>query len=254
MKALVTGASSGIGKEIARYLDNLGYELFLVSRNKEQLEKVQASLKNKSKIIVMDLADFQNLKSLYVLLKNENIDVVVNNAGFGVYGPFTSTDLSQELNMIDVNVMSVHVLTKLFLKDMKKRDSGYILNVSSSASFYPGPLMASYYASKAYVRSLTEAISYELEKEHSHVKVCCLCPGPVDTNFNKRAGVEFSVSPLSSKDVAKYAVDGMFRGKRVIVPGFTMRCAKFFSRFASVHFIMKIVYRIQDKKKAKSNS
>jgi len=248
MKALVTGASSGIGREIARYLDKLGYDTILVSRNREALEKLQKSLKNKSKVIVMDLQNLDNLKSLYVLVKNEDIDILVNNAGFGVFGEFTKTELSKEMDMLDLNIKCVHILMKLFLKDMKKRNSGYILNVSSSASFMPGPLMASYYASKSYVTRLTEAVSYELEKEGSKVHVACLCPGPVDTNFNKVAGVHFSVKPLSKEYVAKYAIDSMLRKKTVIIPGFKMKCAKFFSRFASNHFVMKFVYKIQKKK------
>lgn len=249
LKALITGASSGIGKEIAIYLDSLGYETILVSRNKVELEKLRKSLKNKSKIVVMNLSDLNNIKSLYVLVKNETIDILINNAGFGVFGEFAKTEISKEIEMIDVNIRAMHTLMKLFLKDMKKRDSGYILNVSSSASFMPGPLMASYYASKAYVTRLTEAVSYELEKENSKVRVSCLCPGPVDTNFNQVAGVDFSAKPLDATYVAKYGVDKMFSGKTVIIPGFSMKCAKFFSRFFSSHYIMKFTYNIQKKKK-----
>lgn len=249
LKALITGASSGIGKEMAVYLDKLGYETFLVSRNKTELEKVQKSLKNKSKIVVMDLCDLNNLKSLYILLKNENIDVLINNAGFGLYGEFTKTEISKEMEMLDINIKAVHTLMKLFLKDMKKRNSGYILNVSSSASFMPGPLMSSYYASKAYVTSITEAVAYELEKEKSNVKVSCLCPGPVDTNFNNVAGVTFSVKPLLPSYVAKYAIDKMFNKKTVIIPGFRIKCVKFFSRFVTNHFIMRFTYKIQKKKR-----
>ena len=233
VKALVTGASSGIGLEIAKYLDSLGYSLILASRDKEKLEELQKILKNKSKIVVLDLADMASLKNLYVFSKSEDIDILVNCAGFGVHGEFTSTDLNNELNMIDVNIKAVHVLTKLFLKDMKKKDKGYILNVSSSASFYPGPLMASYYASKAYVTSLTKGISYELKKAKSNVKISCLCPGPVNTNFNNVAGVKFNIKPLTPEFVAKYAVYNMLKGKLVIIPGFKMKLAKFFSRFLS---------------------
>lgn len=248
MKALITGASSGIGRDIAIYLDSLGYETILVARNKISLENLQENLKNKSKIVVMDLTELSNLKSLYVLVKNEDIDVLINNAGFGVFGEFSKTDISREMEMIEVNIRAVHVLTKLFLKDMKKKNKGYILNVSSSAGFMPGPLMASYYASKSYVTSLTQAISYELEKEKSNVRISCLCPGPVDTNFNKVADVSFAVTPLSSSYVSKYAIDQMLKGKTVIIPGFKMKCARFFSRFVSNHFVMGIVYKIQKKK------
>ncbi len=253
MKALVTGASSGIGLEIAKYLDHLGYELILVSRDKEKLESVAKTLNNKSKIIVMDLSQVEDIKSLYVLVKNDDIDILVNNAGFGLWGKFTETDLSKELNMIDVNIKAVHILTKLFLKDMKRKNKGYILNVSSSASFASGPLMATYYGTKSYVYRLTEAIHYELKKDKVHVQVSCLCPGPVDTNFNNVAEVNFSVKPLQASYVAKYAIDKMLKGKMLIIPGFKMKCAKFFGRFVSDKTIMKFIYQIQKKKMSKKN-
>lgn len=252
MRALITGASSGIGREIAIYLDSLGYETILVARDKVALEDLQVKLQNKSKVILLDLSNLMNIKSLYVLVKNYDIDVLINCAGFGVYGPFLQTEVSTDMQMLEVNVRCVHILTKMFLKDMQKKDFGYILNVSSSASFMPGgPLMASYYASKAYVTSLTETIYYELRKSKSNVRISCFCPGPVDTNFNRVAGVSFSVKPISASIAAKYAVDGMFKGKMLIIPGFGMKCSKFFSRFFSDLFLMRIVYRIQKKKKRK---
>ena len=248
IKALITGATSGIGLEIAKYLNSLGHDLILVARSREKLEKTQESLKGKVKIIVMDLSIENNVKSLYVLCKKENIDILVNNAGFGTFGKFSETDLINELNMIDLNIKALHTLTKMFLRDMKKKDFGYILNVSSSAAFQPGPLMATYYATKAYVLHLTEAIYYELKKEKSNVKISCLCPGPVDTNFNNVAGVKFSVKPLSSKYVAKYAVDKMFSKKLLIIPSLKMKCARFFGRLISDKKLMAITYRIQKNK------
>lgn len=248
MKALITGASSGIGLEMAKYLDTLGYELILVARNKNGLELLQSRLKNKSKIVVMDLSEESNVKSLYVLCKNEDIDVLINNAGFGVCGYFTETDINRDMEMLDLNVRCVHLLTKLFLKDMMKRDKGYILNVASTAAFQSGPLMAVYYSTKSYVYRLTEAISYELVKQNSNVKVSVLCPGPVDTNFNKVAGVNFSIKPMTSEFVAKYAIDNMLKNKVLIIPGFKMKCAKFFERFLSDKAIMKMAYNIQKKK------
>lgn len=248
MKALVTGASSGIGLEISKYLDSLGYEMILVSRSKNDLEMLQLKLKNKSKIVVMDLSDEANIKSLYVLCKNEDIDVLVNNAGFGTCGYFSDTDLNKDMEMINLNVKAVHLLTKLFLKDMIKRDKGYILNVASTAAFQSGPLMAVYYSTKAYVYRLTESVSYELKKQKSNVKVSALCPGPVDTNFNKVAGVNFSIKPLTSKYVAKYAIDKMLKNKMLIIPGFKIKCAKFFGRFLSDKMLMRITYRVQKKK------
>lgn len=248
MKALVTGASSGIGKEIALYLDKLGYEVILVARNKEKLESVAKTLTHKPKIIVMDLQQVEDIKSLYVLVKNDDIDILVNNAGFGLCGNFTDIELSKELEMIDINIKAVHILTKLFLKDMKRKNRGYVLNVASSAAFESGPLMATYYSTKSYIYRLTEAINYELKKEKVNVHVSCLCPGPVDTNFNNVANVKFSVKPLKADYVAKYAVDKMFNNKMLIIPGLKMKLAKFFGRFLSDKALMRMTYRIQRRK------
>lgn len=250
MKALITGASSGIGLDMARYLATKKVELILVARSKEKLEEIQESLPTKVTIIVANLANEQKVKELYVLVKKENIDILINNAGFGAFGDFTDTDLNNELEMIDVNIRAVHVLTKFILRDMEKKQSGYILNVASSAAFVPGPLMATYYATKAYVYRLTEAIAEEQRVKKTGVKISCLCPGPVDTNFANRANVIFAVKPLTSSYVAKYAIDEMFKGKLCIVPGFKMKLAKFFERFASDKFMVKIAYKFQ-KKKAK---
>ena len=248
MKALVTGASSGIGKEIAIYLDKLGYEVILVARNKEKLENVAKILTHKPKIIVMDLQQVEDMKSLYVLVKNDDIDILINNAGFGLCGNFTDIELSKELEMIDINIKAVHILTKLFLKDMKRKNRGYILNVASSAAFESGPLMATYYSTKSYIYRLSEAINYELKKEKVNVHVSCLCPGPVDTNFNNVANVKFSVKPLKADYVAKYAVDKMLKNKMLIIPGLKMKLAKFFGRFLSDKALMRITYRIQKRK------
>lgn len=248
MKALITGASSGIGLDIARYLASQKCELILVAKDKEKLEKVQESLPTKVTIIVADLSNEQKVKELYVLTKKENIDILINNAGFGDFGYFTETDLNKEINMIETNIKAVHILTKSFLKDMEKRDSGYILNVASSAAFQPGPLMATYYATKSYVYQLTEALYYEQKKKKTNVHLSVLCPGPVATNFNSVAGVHFAVKPLTSSYVAKYALDNMFNKKMLIIPGFKMKCAKFFGRFLSDKFLLRIAYRIQRRK------
>lgn len=248
MKALITGASSGIGLDMARYLASKKYELILVGREKEKLEKVQETLPTKVTIIVADLSNEQKVKELYVLTAKENIDILINNAGFGDFGYFTETDLGKEINMINTNIKAVHILTKSFLKDMEKKNSGYILNVASSAAFQPGPLMATYYATKSYVYQLTEALYYEQKKKKSNVHLSVLCPGPVATNFNNVAGVRFSVKPLPSTYVAKYAIDQMFKNKMLIIPGFKMKCTKFFERFASDKFLLKMAYRIQKKK------
>ena len=248
MKALITGASSGIGLDMARYLATMKCELILVARDKEKLEQIQESLPTKVTIIVADLSNEQKVKELYVLTKNEKIDILINNAGFGMFGNFTETDINKEFEMIDTNIKAVHLLTKYFVKDMEKNNFGYILNVASSAAFQPGPLMATYYATKSYVYQLTAALNYEQKKKKTNVHVSVLCPGPVDTNFNNVAGVKFGVKPLKSTYVAKYAIDKMFKNKMLIIPGFKMKCAKFFGRFVPTNLMLSIAYNIQKKK------
>ena len=151
--------------------------------------------------------------------------------------------------MIDLNVKSLHTLTKLFLKDFVKKDRGYILNVASSAGFMAGPLMASYYASKNYVVSLTCGIYEELKKNGSNVSISAFCPGPVDTEFNRVARVHFSIKGMNSMDVSRYAVKKMFDEKLIIVPGIKMKAGLFFTRFISRKLLLKISYNIQNGKR-----
>ena len=251
MKALITGASSGIGREMAIYLSELGFDLVLASRDKEKLEQLQSSLKTKVKVVVIDLADEKHAKDLYMVCKNENIDVLINNAGFGLFGDYNSVSLLTELNMIDVNIKAVHILTRMFLKDMVKKNKGYILNVASSAGLLKGgPLMSCYYATKSYVTSFTLAIAEELRRNKSKVRVSVLCPGPVDTNFNNVAGVKFNIASLSARYVARYAIDKFLKERKiVIVPGFKVKMGIFFSRFVSIKRLLKITYNIQRRKK-----
>ena len=249
MKALITWAYSGIGLDMARYLATKKCELILVSRNKEKLEEIQETLPTKVTIIVADLSQEQRVKELYAFAKKENIDILINNAGLGDFGPLTDTDLTKDLELINTNIKAVHILTKYFVKDMEKRNTDtYILNVASSAAFQPGPLMSTYYATKSYVYQLTEALYYEEKKKKTKVHVSVLCPGPVATNFNDVAGVKFSVKPLTSAYVARYAIDEMLKNKMLIIPGFKMKCAKFFSRFVSDKFLLRIIYRVQKRK------
>ena len=249
MKALITGASSGIGLDMARYLATKKYELILVARNKEKLEEIQEELPTKVTIVVADLSNEQRVKDLYVFAKKENIDILINNAGLGDFGPLTDTDINKDLELINTNIKAVHMLTKYMVKDMEKRKTDtYIMNVASSAVFSSGPLMSTYYATKGYVYRLTEALYYEEKKKNTKVHISVLCPGPVETNFNNVAGVHFSVKPLSSSYVAKYAIDKMFKEKMLIIPGIKMKLAKFFGRFVSDKFMLRIIYRIQKKK------
>jgi len=248
MKALITGASSGIGRDMAIVLSNMGYDLILVARNKDLLDNLKEKLNTDVKVISMDLESIDNCKKLYEKVKKEDIDILINNAGFGLVSEFRNSDLDKELSMIDLNIKAVHVLTKLFLKDFVKKDSGYIMNVASSAAFQPGPLMATYYSTKSYVYNLILAIYEELNKINSNVKVSCLCPGPVDTNFNNVANCEFSIKGLPSMYVAEYAIKKMFKNKLLIIPGFNIKLAYIFGRFVPKKLLLKITYKIQHKK------
>ncbi len=250
MKVLITGATSGIGLDMARYLAIKKHELILVARDRYRLEKVQELLPTKVTIVVADLSNEQKVKELCIIAKQQNIDILINNAGFGDFGYLPDTDLNKDIDMINTNIKAVHILTKSIVKDMEKKDTDtYILNVASSAGLNPGgPLMSTYYATKSYVRSLSESLYYEEKKKKTKVHVSVLCPGPVDTNFNNVAGVHFGVKPLRSTYVAKYAIDNMFKNKLMIIPGTKMKLAKFFSRFVSDKFLLRIIYRIQKKK------
>lgn len=248
-KALVTGATSGIGRDITRYLASLNYEVYAVGRNVEKLEELQNELGKNVKTIKMDISSKENCIALYEEIKDKNIDLLVNNAGFGVFGNFTETDLEKEVNLINTNITAVHVLTKLFLKDMVKNNKGKILNVASIAGFAPGPLMAAYYSSKAYVLRLTESIYEELKKQKSNVTISVLCPGPVATNFNNVANVKFSIKALSSEYVAKYAIDKTLKGKLVIVPGMKIKILRILSKLSPDKLSMKIIYQNQKRKK-----
>ncbi|MFV0250275.1 MAG: SDR family NAD(P)-dependent oxidoreductase [Bacilli bacterium] len=248
MKALITGASSGIGREIALILNDMGYDLILVARRKKKLDELKKELNSNVKVISLDISSTFNCMKLYNKVKEENIDVLINNAGFGLFGEFSETNLDKELDLIDTNIKAVHTLTKLFLKDFNENDNGYILNVASSAAFLSGPLMASYYASKGYVLKLTEAIHEELRKINSNVYVGVLCPGPVNTEFNDVAKVKFGIKAMNSKDVAKYAVDKMLSKKLVIIPGFKMKFFTTVTKFIPRKLLLKITYNIQKKK------
>ncbi|HIU11064.1 MAG TPA: SDR family NAD(P)-dependent oxidoreductase [Candidatus Onthocola stercorigallinarum] len=251
MKALVTGASSGIGKEIAYYLASLGIDLIIVARNKEDLEKIKKDVNVNVKIITMDLIIRDNVFKLYDMVKSDDIDILINNAGFGLFGTFDETDLDREMEMIDLNVTTYHILTKLFLIDFLKKDSGYILNVCSSAGFMAGPRLSTYYATKNYITKLTLAINEELRQKGSNVSISALCPGPVNTNFNKAAHGEFAINEISPKYVAKLGIDKMFKKKMLIVPTFKMKLTLFLTRFAPLRLQLIIAYHIQGRKLGK---
>ena len=248
MLALITGASSGIGRDMARILAKKGYDLILVARRKERLMELKKELGTNITVIALDLSMEENNFKLYEKVKDKKIDVVINNAGFGLFGEFVKTDLDTELKMIDLNIKSYHILTKLFLKDFVRRDKGYILNVCSSAGFMAGPRLSTYYATKNYVTKLTMAINEELRMAKSRVVVSALCPGPVATEFNQVAKGTFAIKEASSYEVAKYAIDKLFQKKMIIVPTFMMKLTLFFYRFVPYRLSLYIAYKIQRRK------
>lgn len=236
MVALITGASSGIGKDISKELAKRGYDIIAVARNEGGLrdtkEEIEKEYNVKVDIRAMDLIDRDGCRKLHDDVKKQygTIDILVNDAGFGTCGKFTDTDLDKELGMIDTNIVALHILTKLFLRDMVEKDSGRILNVASIAGFMPGPLMATYYSTKSYVVRLTQSIRQELFMQGSKVKISALCPGPVATNFNKVADVKFNLWESDSKFVAKYAVNLMFKNRTLIFPSFIMWLGRILSK------------------------
>ncbi len=247
--ACITGAASGIGYAFAKQLDRRGYNLILVGRNESKLKEVSKKFTNKCEFIVCDLSDTQKCIELGRILKERNFDVFINNAGFGDLGAFYETDLDKDLSMINVNVTAMHILTKYVLQNFMKKDSGYILNVASSAGLMPGgPYMSTYYASKAYITSMTTAIWEELKENHSNVSISMLCPGPVDTNFNNVANVNFALPGIQASYCVSYALKQMFRRKLTIVPSLTMKIAVTGSRFLPRRVLASITARQQHKK------
>ena len=253
MKVLVTGASSGIGRDLAREFAKRKFDVVLVARNIERLEELKQELVNEYKVnaeyLSMDLSKRENCIDLHSKVKD--VDILVNNAGLGDFGEFSETELTKDFSIIDTNITSVHVLTKLYLKDMKEKNEGRILNVASIAGFMPGPLMATYYASKNYVVRLSEAIREELNKAKSNVKVSILCPGPVKTNFNNVANVKFELSSLTSEYVARYTVEKLLKDKFYIVPGKMIKIGKFLSKLVPTPLVAKVCYRLQKSKAGK---
>ena len=249
MKALITGATSGIGQSFAAKLSRKGWSLILTGRNENKLKEMQKSLGGSIEIIAADLSKRDDVFRVYEFCRGKNVDMLINNAGYGLFGKFEETDLEDEVNMITVNITALHILTKLFLREFKAKDHGTILNVASAAGFMAGPLMSAYYASKNYVLKLSVAIYEELRRDKSNVRITVLCPGPVDTNFNNRAGVSFSVKPISADQAADYALKKAFSGKLFAVPGLFVKFGTVAPRLLPQKMLSSIVYNIQKAKK-----
>ena len=247
--AVITGASSGIGKEMAKILAKRGYALILVARREKRLESLARALKTEVIPFEADVSRDEDRKRLLELIDRKNVEIFINNAGFGDCGKFTDTSLEKEKQMIDVNITAVHVFTKEMVKRFVKKDHGYLLNVASSAGLLPaGPFMATYYATKAYVASLTQAVAEELKERGKKVYVGALCPGPVRTEFDQVADVKFSMSGISAKRCASYAINQMFLKELIIVPTFYMKAAVFFSRLLPREVLLPMTAKQQMRK------
>ncbi len=247
--ALITGATSGIGMEFAKRLADRGYRLIVTGRRVERLEKLKSEVNVPVEIIAADLNKKKECFGLLEKLKDEDIDIFINNAGFGLAGSFLDTDVDKEVSMIKVNDMAMHILFKGILQKMHLAKKGHILNVASSAGLLPaGPYMATYYASKAYVVSLTRAVAVELKERGSAVCVSALCPGPVNTEFNDTADVVFSLKGITPEKCVGDALKGMDKKKLIIVPSFTMKLASIFSHIVPYPILVRITGRQQKKK------
>lgn len=251
--AVVTGASSGIGKSFAEVFAKNGYDLVLIARSEDVMNDIALRLKKEygvsSVIISADLSDKNEVTRCYDAIKDLDIEYFINNAGFGDAGRFRETDLGKDIRMIDLNVTAVHIFTKRMLGYFVERGSGNLLNVASSAGLMPaGPYMATYYATKAYVASLSKAIARELKEEGKNIYIGALCPGPVDTGFNKAANVEFSLRGISAEDCVNYAFKMMQKKKTVIVPTMTLKLAVFARRLLPDSTTVMLTGRQQKKK------
>jgi short-subunit dehydrogenase len=249
--ALITGASSGIGADLARLFARDGYDLVLVARREEKLRELAKDLGVTSTVIAADLSRPDAAQEIANALVEKliNIDVLVNNAGLGLAGPFIGNDFAKDLEMIQVNIVALTQLTKLLLPGMVSRRQGRILNLASTAAFQPGPLMAVYYATKAYVLSFSEALAEELRD--TGVTVTALCPGPTATGFGSVAGMEQTrlftlMKPMSSAEVAKIGYEAMKRGRRVVVTGMMNRLLVQSIRISPRRMVTTIVRKLQE--------
>jgi len=253
--ALITGASTGIGFEFTKLLAADGYNLVLIARDEQKLREIAASLPTKFNISVKiypkDLSVTGDIENLVRQIREDagTIEVLVNNAGFGLSGAFVDTDLARELEMIQLNVVSLVIFTKLLAKEMAERKGGKILNVASTAAFQPGPLMAIYYATKAFVLSFSEALAEELKE--SGVTVTALCPGPTATQFSKRAELERSrlfkggiLPVLDAATVAKIGYDGLSKGVPVVIPGLINKIGAFSVRLTPRKLVAQIAKQL----------
>lgn len=251
--ALITGASGGIGFQFAKLLAQDAYNVVLIARTESRLLEIKKEFEEKYNVKVLilskDLTKPNAVKEIYNELKRQNIkiDILINNAGFGNFGKFYDTDWEKEAKMLQLNIVSLTHLTKLFLKDMVERGEGKILNVSSTSAFQPGPLMSIYYASKAYVQSFSEAIATEVKG--TGVTVTALCPGPVKTGFQKKVSdIEprlINLNLANPESVAKYGYRALQRGDRIAIQGLLNQFLVHAVNFIPRNAVTDIVYLLQ---------
>ena len=248
MRAVITGATSGIGLKTAEVLHNMGYSLTLIARREDRLKHLRETFGYDTQIIQADLSKKEEVLRAFSECEKSDVEILINSAGFGLCGEFSKNSLEREIEMIDTNITAVHILMKLFLNVFEDKKKGYILNVSSIAAFSPGPLLAAYYSTKSYVKILTESVYGELKHRNSPVYVGVLCPGPVRTEFDHVANVKFSLKGADPKYIAEYAIKKMFEKKLIILPTFSVKAAAFFSKFIPEKLLIKIAFKMQHKK------
>lgn len=250
MLALVTGASSGIGYEVSKELATRGYDIIGVSRSERDFAQLKEEFPNrKFKFISLDLVDLDNNKKLMELIKDEHIDFFFANAGKGTMGGFLESNVDQEMEMVKLNDLSNHYLIHEMLKKFVKVNKGKVLVTCSAAAFAPAPYMSAYYASKSYIYYLCLGYYRELKDLKSKVSISILCPGPVDTNFERVASVHFNIKPIKASKVAKIAVKKTLKNKTVIVPNFSIKMLRFFSNFLTKKQITRLDRKFQEKSK-----
>ncbi len=254
---LITGASTGIGYELAKIFAKEKYNLILVARNIEKLIEIREELQNLGVNIVIikkDLSRPESPQELFneIAEKNIEVDILINNAGFGLLGPFNELDINAQLEMIQLNITSLVQITYLFLPKMIEKRSGKIMNVASTAAFQPGPYMAIYYATKSFVLSFSEAIYAELKSKG--ITVTALCPGPTKTEFQKRAGMEninlerAKLLPyMSAEKVAQIGYKGLMKGKRVVIPGFLNKLGTKLVRLVPQTFVLNVIKKFNSR-------
>lgn len=248
MTAFITGASSGLGYQLAKHLSAMGYDIIAVARRGDRLESLAKELHTSLTPIVADLSIESECHRVFDIVRNSDIDIVINNAGFGLLGEFSKADLSREMQMIDVNCRAPHILTKLFLAKFLEENKGYILNICSVGGFMPGPLLASYYATKAYLVSLTRAIYEEIRHSGKNVYIGCACPGPIDTEFNEVASGKAKIKSRSASMVAEYCIKKMLKRKLTIIPGLEVKLSAIGAKLLPVKLMMRATYKIQKRK------